>query len=251
MTYGRFTSRVSVVTGAGKGIGLAILRRLIAEGATVAAFDLDADALQAAVVELAAGDALHTTVVDVADAEALESAVVAIGNSFGRIDVLVNNAGMQHHAPISTLSTPQWDLLHAVNLRASFITIRSAAPYMADGDGVSVVNVASVDGIVGEAGVAAYSAAKAGLVNFTRAAALEFAPRGVRVNVVCPGMTDTPMFRATLDAAEDRQGELAQRLRRVPTAASSLPTRSPVRSASLRQRTRPASRARRSSSTTD
>jgi NAD(P)-dependent dehydrogenase (short-subunit alcohol dehydrogenase family) len=202
---GRFGDRVALVTGAAKGIGRAVALRLAAEGARVIGLDRDSAALE----EL--GGRIAPCVVDVSDADALRA---AIGDA-GPLDVLVNNAGVQRPGVVDELPLAEWDLLHAVHARAAFVAIAAATPSLAARGG-SVVNVASVDGLTAEAGVAAYCAAKAGLVNLTRGAALDLAARGVRVNAVCPGMVDTPMLRSFLDAGPVPEQQLAARLRRVP-----------------------------------
>jgi 2-keto-3-deoxy-L-fuconate dehydrogenase len=204
---GRFGDRVALVTGAAKGIGRAVALRLAAEGAQVVALDRDAAALE----ELVAAGGVVGTEVDVSDAEALRAAI----SEAGPLDVLVNNAGVQRPGVVDELPLEDWDLLHAVNVRAAFVAIAAATQSLVARRG-AIVNVASVDGLVAEGGVAAYSAAKAGLVNLTRGAALDLAARGVRVNAVCPGMVDTPMLRSFLDEGPGPEAQLAARLRRVP-----------------------------------
>jgi NAD(P)-dependent dehydrogenase (short-subunit alcohol dehydrogenase family) len=212
---GRFIGQVALVTGGAKGIGKATVARLVTEGARVVVVDLDETAL-AALMRTSDPDQVSIRAADVADEVALTSVVKDTERQFGRLTVLINNAGIQHAEALADVPIATWDRLLDVNLRAAFVAIQAAIPQLAAGGG-AIVNVASMNGLVAEANVAPYSAAKAGLVNLTRAAAMELAPRGIRVNCVCPGMTDTSMFRsATLAVSSDPEGDLRQRLRRIP-----------------------------------
>lgn len=204
------------MTGAAKGIGRAVTERFIDEGASVVAMDVDSAGLLSMESDLAAGAALTTHRVDVGDPGMVERVCTDVAATHPSIHVLVNNAGVQHPGPLAELDVGDWDRLLAVNLRSAYLLLRGLTPLLRAGAPASVVNVASVDGFVGEANVAAYCAAKAGLVNLTRAVAMELAADGIRVNAVCPGMTDTPMLRGFLSASPTSDADLAARLRRVP-----------------------------------
>jgi NAD(P)-dependent dehydrogenase (short-subunit alcohol dehydrogenase family) len=188
-------SGVALVTGAGGGIGRALVAQLTAAGMSVAALDRDP-----AVTELRTGDAVvprvHPLVVDLTDAAAIEHAVTCAVDALGPIDVLVNNAGVMHKKPLPEHSVADWDDELAVNARAPFVLCRAVVPAMAArGSGV-VVNVASIWASRGGPDRAAYVAAKHAVLGLTRALAAEYGPRGVRINAVSPGPVRTPMTSA-------------------------------------------------------
>ena len=188
----RLHGKTAIVTGAGQGIGQAIAQRLAADGATVIVTDLNADTAR----ETAAGIggtavARHTDVTSPATVAALaESAAGA----YGRIDVLVNNAGWDKAGPFTDSDPADWDRIIQINLYGVMRTCRSVLPVMvAQGSG-TVVNIASDAGRVGSAGEAVYSAAKGGVIAFTKSTARELARHHINVNCVCPGPTDTALF---------------------------------------------------------
>jgi NAD(P)-dependent dehydrogenase (short-subunit alcohol dehydrogenase family) len=184
---------VALVTGAAGGIGQAICRRLASEGATVAASDLDAGMLQPLIDELG-GHSLAVSL-DVRQPGSAQAAVGRIKAELGRLDVLVNNAGIFARTPVLEIDPDRWDGLMAVNLRGVLVCSQAALQVMiADGRGGAVVNLASLAGQVG--GVVAgadYAASKAGVVALTKSLAKAAAQHGVRVNAVNPGVIDTAM----------------------------------------------------------
>jgi meso-butanediol dehydrogenase/(S,S)-butanediol dehydrogenase/diacetyl reductase len=192
---GRFAGRTAVVTGAASGIGAATARALAREGANVVVLDVDAAG------GAAVADAIGATfaAVDVADEAALAHALAEAARAHGRLDVLVSNAFRTAVGLIESLGLAEWQRTLDVTLTAVFTGLRAAIPLMRVHGGGAVVNVGSVSGLGGDRGLAAYNAAKAGVVNLTRAAALELAPAGIRVNAVCPGLIDTPALRRALD----------------------------------------------------
>ncbi len=208
-------ARVVLVTGAAKGIGRSVARAFGADGARVVMLDRDGPALGSAAAETGAPDRVLSLVTDVTDETAVQRSVDQAIATFGRLDVVCNNAGVQAPGRLDTVTTSTWQGLLAVDLTAVFFVMRAAYPHLVRARGC-VVNIASIDGLIGEASVGPYSAAKAGVVNLTRAAALDWGPVGIRVNAVCPGMTDTPMLRGFLDRSPDPAADLAARLRRVP-----------------------------------
>jgi len=181
----------AIVTGGGRGIGAAIATALAREGATVSVLGRDGGRL-AAQVEALGGSAQAVTV-DVADEASVRAAFAAVHGRFGRVDILVNNAGQAESAPFHSTDPALWQRMLGVNLTGTYLCTRAALPEMlARGTG-RIVNVASTAGLVGYAYVAAYCAAKHGVVGLTRALALECAKSGVTVNAVCPGYTETDL----------------------------------------------------------
>ena len=192
----RFEGKSVLVTGAAAGIGRATALRIAAEGASVACADLDRAGAQAAAdaIRSSGGDA-RAIGCDVSDAASCDAAVAEALRGLGRLDALCNVAGigMQGHA--TELATEQWNRVIGVNLSGTFFMCRAAIPHLLETRG-NIVNMASAAGLVGVAYSAGYCASKGGVVLLTRALAVEFALRGLRVNCVCPGGVDTALTRA-------------------------------------------------------
>jgi len=213
---GRFEGRVALVTAAGAGIGAATARRLAQEGARVLVADLSGRRAQetAQAVATDGGEAAWLQG-DAAEPDAVQASVDLALRRWGRLDVLVNNAGFGEPAWIADTTLESWNRTLAVTLTSAFLGLKYALPVMRRrGRGV-VVNTASVSGLAGDIGMPAYNAAKAGVVNLTRAAALECAGQGIRVNCICPDGIDT---RVTQVLA----GERADEVRRVLAAVHPL-----------------------------
>jgi NAD(P)-dependent dehydrogenase (short-subunit alcohol dehydrogenase family) len=183
----------AVVTGGGRGIGFAIAARLASLGASVSLLGRDRSRLYDAVQRLPDGTAADAHVCDVADARSVQAAFEAIARTGRRVAILVNNAGVARSAKLAATSDALWNELLAVNLTGTFLCTRAALPALLDAKAGRVVNVASTAGLVGYPYVAAYCAAKHGVVGLTRALALECAGTRVTVNAVCPGYTDTDL----------------------------------------------------------
>jgi NAD(P)-dependent dehydrogenase (short-subunit alcohol dehydrogenase family) len=191
----RFAGANVLVTGAGRGIGAAIATRFVAEGATVALVDHDAERVSATADGL--GSAALPVVVDLRDAAATTEVLAAVVDELGGVGVLVNNAGIFAKVPLLELRVDQWDEMFAVNLRPMLLTIQAVAAGMVAAGVGRIVNMASMAAKVGTPGEAHYAATKAGVVALTRVAAMELGPAGITVNAVCPGYVLTDMGATT------------------------------------------------------
>ncbi|MFN8216033.1 MAG: glucose 1-dehydrogenase [Solirubrobacterales bacterium] len=195
MSEGRMQDRVALVTGAGSGIGRAAAARLAAEGARGAVVALAAAAAQASAeaIEAAGGEALALAA-DVADGAAVAAMADAALERFGRVDALVNNAGiLDDYLPAAETPDEVWDRVMGVNLKAHLLTCRALIPQMLERGGGAIVNVASTAGLNGGNGGAAYTTSKHGVIGFTRQLCFDYARRGIRANVLCPGAVETGM----------------------------------------------------------
>jgi NAD(P)-dependent dehydrogenase (short-subunit alcohol dehydrogenase family) len=196
----RFESSVALVTGGGSGIGQATCQRLAAEGARVWVADLDQAAAERVASELPCATARE---VDVSDADRVDQLIQEVIETNGRLDVLINNAGIALGAAAWETTPQQWARVLAVNLTGVFNGCRSALRHMIGQRQGAIVSTASDAGLVGWPGQSAYCASKAGIVGLTRAVAMDAAPYGVRVNCVCPAFTDTPLVEAWVRAQPD------------------------------------------------
>ena len=185
------SGKVALVTGASRGLGAAIARKLAAEGATVVVTDLDEATAKATADALPGAIAIRADVTDRQGVQAMAGRVV---EQFGRVDVLVNNAGWDKASSFVDSDPADWDRAIAVNLYGVLHTCKAVLPLMAERGSGAVVNLGSDAGRVGSSGEAVYSAAKGGIIAFTKSLAREMARHQVRVNCVCPGPTDTALF---------------------------------------------------------
>jgi len=193
----RFEGRVSVVTGASQGIGETIARDLAAAGAAVVLVDVLADKLAAVAASIAgAGGRAEARAVDVGDAAAVEAAVAAVVAAHGRIDHLVNNAGITRDGLLMRMKEADWDAVLRVNLKGAFNFSKSVLRTMIAARYGRIVNIASIAGLMGNAGQANYAASKAGLIALAKSLAREVGSRGITVNAVAPGFIATAMTDA-------------------------------------------------------
>ncbi|WP_432515051.1 SDR family NAD(P)-dependent oxidoreductase [Kineococcus sp. SYSU DK001] len=194
----RFTGRVAVITGGARGIGRATAERFAREGASVAVVDLDeaSAARTAAELPLTEGAGALGVGADVSRADSVEAAVARVHERFGRLDVLMNNAGLIRDNLLFKMPESDWDLVMGVHLKGAFLMSKAAQRHMVEQGSGAIVNVSSTSAL-GSRGQANYSAAKAGIQGFTRTLAAELGPKGIRVNAVAPGFIATEMTDAT------------------------------------------------------
>ena len=215
----RFTGKVALVTGGGSGIGEATLKAFAQEGAKVVVVDIHEDNARKVARDIQAnGGQASAFRADVADPKDAEAMIKHSVDTFGRLDVLHNNATAIEIGRVADLTIEGWNRTIAVNLTATFLGTKFALPVMLKQGGGAIVNTASVSGLSGDYGLSAYNAAKAAVVNFTRTTAIEYARHNIRVNCVCPAVIATPPLLAMF-------GEREANLAHVMVAPSSTPAR--------------------------
>lgn len=193
----RFHGKVVIVTGAASGIGEATARRFVAEGAKAALIDRDEGSLEKVAKSLAADQVMVQTA-DVSDSRAVDGMVAAVVGRFGRLDVIVNNAGVHEGGDPASITDEKWRKVMSTDIDGVFYGCRAALPHLEKTKG-SIVNTASVSGTGGDWGMSPYNAAKGAVVNLTRALALDLGKKGIRVNGVCPSLTRTGMTEDMMD----------------------------------------------------
>ncbi len=194
--------KVAIVTGGGQGIGRALTLRLAEEGCKVAIFDLKPEAGEETAAIAGDGAVIKTYALDVSDQDAVNAAVEAVESDLGPVWALVNNAGWDKPAPFLDTDKTLWDKIIAINLYGPLFTHHAVAPRMVARGGGRIINIASDAARVGTSNEAVYSACKGGLISFTKSVARELASKGVLLNVVCPGPTNTPMMASVLGEGE-------------------------------------------------
>lgn len=188
-------TKVVVVTGAARGIGLAIAERFLAEGYRVSLLDIDGDTLEQTVRRLTPPENVLAITCDVAEPEQVRTATDRTVRAYGRIDVLVNNAGIVVFKPLLEHSYEEWSRVLAVNLNGPFLCTQACAPHMLKAGGGAVVNIGSISGLRASTLRVAYGTSKAALMHLTKQQAAELGARGIRVNAVAPGPVDTAMAK--------------------------------------------------------
>ena len=210
-------NKVVLITGAASGIGYEISVDFAKEGAKIVLTDINEEAVQQAADELK-GQGFDCIGIkcDVTSEAEIKAAIDKTVETFGSLDVLINNAGMQHVSPIEEFPTEKYELLIKIMLVAPFIATKHAFPIMKKQGFGRIINMASINGLVGFAGKAAYNSAKHGVIGLTKVAALEGAEHGITVNAMCPGYVDTPLVRNQLgDLAKTRNVSLEKVLEEV------------------------------------
>jgi NAD(P)-dependent dehydrogenase (short-subunit alcohol dehydrogenase family) len=189
-------SKVALVTGAARGIGRATAERFLRDGWRVALLDIDGDNLARTMAALAAPETTMALTSDVSEPAAVADAFAEVAQRFGRLDVLVNNAGIAIFKPLLETTLDDWSRVLAVNLTGPFLCTQAAAPLMREHGGGAIVNITSISGLRASTLRVAYGTSKAGLMHLTKQQAVELAPLGIRVNAVAPGPVDTAMAKA-------------------------------------------------------
>jgi 3-oxoacyl-[acyl-carrier protein] reductase len=201
----RLQDNVAIITGAAQGIGLATALKFAAEGARVVVADLRPEPVEAAVASIrAAGGQSIGVVVDVTDRAQVDAMVRSALQAWGRIDTLINNAGITKDARLLKMTDEQFDSVIAVNLKAVFECTQAVAGTMVEQGSGAIVNASSVVGLYGNFGQTNYAATKAGVIGFTKTWARELGPKGIRVNAVCPGFVRTPILDTIPEAVMSR-----------------------------------------------
>ncbi len=190
----KLEEKVAIVTGGSSGIGKAIVEKYVEEGAEVVVADIDEDKGKKVAEELGCG----FKICDVSSWDNVKKVVDETAEEYGRLDIIVNNAGIGAISTIEEMSIDEWKKILEVDLDGVMHGTKAAVPYLKESEGC-VINIASIYGLTGDVGATAYNAAKGGVVNFTRSVADDLAQANVRVNSICPGFVDTPMIKEAME----------------------------------------------------
>jgi NAD(P)-dependent dehydrogenase (short-subunit alcohol dehydrogenase family) len=220
----RLSGKVAFITGGGTGIGRACAELFAREGASVAIVGRRKEPLEAVVLAIEkSGGKAFAAVCDVTDRKSVEGALAATAKRFGRLDIIVNNAGAVVVATADDTSDEDWDRVVATNLTGTFLVSRASLPHLRAAGGGTIVNVGSILGIVARKERAAYCAAKAGVTGLTRAMALDHAHEKIRVNCICPSLIETELGLKSIQMAPDPEAERKKRSDAIPLGRIGLP----------------------------
>ncbi len=213
---GKLENKVAIITAGGSGIGAATARRFVQEGASIVVADISGRRAEevASAISASGGKAVYLKM-DASDSEGVQATITLALDTYGRLDIMFNNAGMADAAPLDETSLESWNRVMAVTLTSTFLGLKYCLPIMRRQGGGAIINTASVSGTGGDYGLSSYNAAKAGVINLTRAAAIENAKFNIRVNCVCPGAINTR-------AAQILGGDRADEFRRIQAKAHPL-----------------------------
>ncbi|MDB6128783.1 MAG: xecD [Verrucomicrobia bacterium] len=221
---GRLTGRVAWVSGGASGIGEAVAELFAREGAKVAVVDNRLTAAKAVVKRISsAGETAIALAADVSKERDVARSIAAAVDRFGRLDIVVNNAGIVEIGDLHRHTEAQWDRVMDVNVKSMFFAFKHAYPHLAAATRGYVVNVGSISSFVGQARTPVYTTSKHAILGLTRSIALDYAADGIRSNCVCPGITETPMLWEHLNVRPDPRAALAERLQRVAMGVSLSP----------------------------
>jgi len=216
----KLEGRVAIVTGAASGIGRASAIAFAHEGAKVLVVDRDEGNGQATAAAIGAqGDTALFCKADVSSEAEVKQAVETAIARWGRLDILFNNAGIVLVKSIEEMTGEEWDRVMNVNVKAAFLAVKYAAPHMRRGGGGAILNTGSIASFTGQLGTPVYSASKGAIALLTKSLALDLGRDHIRVNCICPGITDTPMLREHLGHGAEGEARIRARLSRVPTGA--------------------------------
>jgi NAD(P)-dependent dehydrogenase (short-subunit alcohol dehydrogenase family) len=220
----RLDNQVAWVSGAASGMGEAISCLFANEGAAVALIDIQADKGRAVAERIrGAGDNATFIECDVCREDHVKSSIEQTAKTFGRLTTIVNCAGVVQVKQLHELDVADWDRLMDINVKAIFLSIKHGIPHLRKNTRSYIVNIGSVGSFVAQSSTPAYTASKGAVMMLSKSIALDYAADGVRCNCICPGITDTPMFREHMDKAPDPEAAIRARLRRVPMGVSLTP----------------------------
>jgi NAD(P)-dependent dehydrogenase (short-subunit alcohol dehydrogenase family) len=214
----KLEGKVAIITGAGSGIGRASAIAFAREGAAVVVADKHAAVGKETADAICAEGFIAAGIsVDVASEASVEALIAECVTRFGRIDILFNNAGVVLVKPLEMMSEEEWDRVMAINVKGAFLAIKHAVPHLRKAGGGVILNTGSIGSFTGQLGTPAYSASKGAIALLTKALALDYGRDNIRVNCICPGITDTPMLREHMGHGAEGEAAIRNRLARVPT----------------------------------
>jgi NAD(P)-dependent dehydrogenase (short-subunit alcohol dehydrogenase family) len=220
----RLENKVAWISGASSGMGEATARLFADEGAAVALIDVQREKGEAIAAEIrASGGRAIFVECDVRKEDSVRSSIDRTVREFGSLQILVNCAGIVQVKQLHELEVAEWDRLMDINLKSIFLSVKHAIPHLRKSSRSYVVNIGSIGSFISQGSTPAYIASKGGVLMLSKSIALDYAADGLRCNCICPGITDTPMFREHMDKAPDPEAAIAARLRRVPMGVSLTP----------------------------